>query len=88
VGGDPLRDIALSAVGLEEFSFRRHTRGREIIRMLGYVVLDNLGYRQYQSFLRAVGTVDFLRRRQGAWGEMKRRGIGVRGEEEAPTADR
>ena len=56
--------------------------------MLGYVVLDNLGYRQYQSFLRAVGTVDFLRRRQGAWGEMKRRGIGVRGEEEAPTADR
>ncbi len=80
--------LSVSAVALEEFSFRRHTRGREVLRMLGYVVLDNLGYRQLQSLLRAAGTVDFLRRRRGGWGEMRRRGLGVEGTRRAPAADR
>jgi cellulose synthase/poly-beta-1,6-N-acetylglucosamine synthase-like glycosyltransferase len=69
--------LSVSALALEEFSFRRHTRGVEVIRLLGFVVLDNLGYRQLQSFLRAVGTLDFVVRRRGTWGEMKRRGVGI-----------
>jgi cellulose synthase/poly-beta-1,6-N-acetylglucosamine synthase-like glycosyltransferase len=71
--------LSISALALEEFSFRRHTRGAEVVRMLGYVALDNLGYRQLQSLLRAVGTMDYLLGRSPKWGEMKRKGIGVRG---------
>jgi cellulose synthase/poly-beta-1,6-N-acetylglucosamine synthase-like glycosyltransferase len=71
--------LSVSALALEEFSFRRHTRGVEVARLLGYVALDNLGYRQLQSLFRAVGTLDFLLGRRGQWGEMKRRGIGVEG---------
>jgi cellulose synthase/poly-beta-1,6-N-acetylglucosamine synthase-like glycosyltransferase len=68
--------LSVSALALEEFSFRRHTRGREVIRMLAYVIGDNLGYRQFQSFLRARGTIQALLRRERSWGAMKRRGIG------------
>jgi cellulose synthase/poly-beta-1,6-N-acetylglucosamine synthase-like glycosyltransferase len=68
--------LSVSALALEEFSFRRHTRGREVTRMLGYVLFDNLGYRQYQSFLRAQGTIQALRGGNREWGEMKRKGIG------------
>jgi cellulose synthase/poly-beta-1,6-N-acetylglucosamine synthase-like glycosyltransferase len=77
--------LSTSALALEEFSFRRHTRGSEVARMLGYVALDNFGYRQFQSFLRAVGTLDFLFGRKGKWGEMKRKGIGVRDSEKVPS---
>jgi hypothetical protein len=68
--------LSISALALEEFSFRRHERGRDAARLLAFALLENLGYRQAMDALRIVGLVDALRRRRG-WGEMRRRGIGV-----------
>jgi hypothetical protein len=67
--------LSVSALALEELSFRRHSRHRDALRLLAYAVVDNLGYRQLNDAYRAIGIVDFLRKR-GGWGEMERRGIG------------
>ncbi len=67
--------LSVSALALEEFSFRRHVRGREVARMLAFAVVDNFGYRQLIGLFRALAFVDLLRRRR-AWGEQRRRGFG------------
>jgi cellulose synthase/poly-beta-1,6-N-acetylglucosamine synthase-like glycosyltransferase len=66
--------ISVAALALEEFSFRRHPRNREILRLLWLAVAENLGYRQLLAFWRFVAFVDLARRKQG-WGEMQRRGL-------------
>ncbi len=66
--------LSVNALALEEFSFRRHPRGRDVARMLAFAVVENLGYRQLMSVIRIVAFVDVARRRT-AWGAMTRRGI-------------
>jgi cellulose synthase/poly-beta-1,6-N-acetylglucosamine synthase-like glycosyltransferase len=66
--------LSISALALEEFSFRRHPRGREIGRMLFYAVVENLGYRQLTDVWRGQAFWDLARRRR-SWGEMTRRGF-------------
>jgi cellulose synthase/poly-beta-1,6-N-acetylglucosamine synthase-like glycosyltransferase len=66
--------LSISALALEEFSFRRHPRGREILRMLVYSALENLGYRQLTDVWRGVAFWDLARRKR-SWGEMTRRGF-------------
>jgi cellulose synthase/poly-beta-1,6-N-acetylglucosamine synthase-like glycosyltransferase len=67
--------LTISALALEEFNFQRHTRGRDVLRMLGYAVVENIGYRQLNDFWRLLALVDLARRKQG-WGAQVRRGIG------------
>ena len=67
--------LSVAALALEEFSFRRHPRTREVLRLVAYSILENLGYRQLNDLWRAIAFVDLARRKQG-WGAQKRRGIG------------
>lgn len=66
--------LSVSALALEELSFRRHQRTREVVRMMAYAVVDNVGYRQLTNLWRLLGMVDVLRGATG-WGEMTRRGF-------------
>jgi cellulose synthase/poly-beta-1,6-N-acetylglucosamine synthase-like glycosyltransferase len=66
--------LSVAALALEEFSFRRHGRRRDVLRMLAYAVLENFGFRQLTDWWRLMGMVDVVRRRKG-WGEMKRKGF-------------
>jgi cellulose synthase/poly-beta-1,6-N-acetylglucosamine synthase-like glycosyltransferase len=68
--------LSVSALALEELSFKRHARGREAARLLLFSVLENFGYRQLNDVWRLQAFVDVGRRRKG-WGEMQRRGLGV-----------
>jgi cellulose synthase/poly-beta-1,6-N-acetylglucosamine synthase-like glycosyltransferase len=68
--------LSVSALALEEFSFRRHESGREAARLLLFAVLENFGYRQLNDVWRIQAFVDLARRRK-SWGEMQRRGLGV-----------
>lgn len=68
--------LSVAALALEEFSFRRHPHGREVIRMLAYAVMENFGYRQLVDWWRLRGLWDVVRRRKG-WGDMKRKGFAV-----------
>jgi len=67
--------LSVSALALEEFSFRRYTRDREVTKMVAAAIVENFGYRQLLTLWRALGLVDVLRRRRD-WGEMRRRGLG------------
>ncbi len=67
--------LSVAALALEEFSFRRHPQTREIFRLVGYSVFENLGYRQLNDLWRTLAFVD-LARRTTTWGAQKRRGIG------------
>jgi cellulose synthase/poly-beta-1,6-N-acetylglucosamine synthase-like glycosyltransferase len=66
--------LSLAALTLEEHSFRRHRDGRDIARLVGFSVLENVGYRQIVSFWRFLAFFDLLRGR-AEWGEMRRKGF-------------
>jgi cellulose synthase/poly-beta-1,6-N-acetylglucosamine synthase-like glycosyltransferase len=66
--------ISIAAVLLEEISFRRYPRVRDLLRLCAYGVLENFGYRQMTAWWRFRGIIDFFRGRQG-WGAMTRKGF-------------
>jgi uncharacterized protein (DUF58 family) len=76
--------LSIAALALEEFNFRRHQSTRDIVKLVFYTVLENLGYRQLNDLWRMMAFVDLARRKQG-WGAQKRRGIGNLAGAEAPA---
>jgi len=66
--------ISVLAVLLEEVSFRRYPRTRDLLMLVAAGVLENFGYRQLTAWWRLKGTWDFFRGRQG-WGRMVRKGF-------------
>jgi cellulose synthase/poly-beta-1,6-N-acetylglucosamine synthase-like glycosyltransferase len=66
--------LSLAALTLEEHSFRRHRDGRDIARLVGFSVLENVGYRQMLSFWRFLAFYDLVRGHH-EWGEMRRKGF-------------
>jgi len=66
--------LSLAAVALEELSFRRYPRIKDLINLCGLAIVENFGYRQLSSWWRFRGTVSALRRKTG-WGELERKGF-------------
>jgi len=66
--------LSVAAVGLEELTFRRYPRQRDLLALFGLSVLEGFGYRQLSTLWRFRGLVSALRRKRG-WGEMTRRGF-------------
>jgi cellulose synthase/poly-beta-1,6-N-acetylglucosamine synthase-like glycosyltransferase len=67
--------LSLAAVALEELSFRRYPRVRDLLHLFLLALLDNLGYRQLSAWWRLKGTISAARGVQG-WGRMTRKGFG------------
>jgi cellulose synthase/poly-beta-1,6-N-acetylglucosamine synthase-like glycosyltransferase len=69
--------LCLSAFSmlLEELSFHRYDTMRDRLILLGWLVVEPLGYRQLTVLWRLRGLVKYLRRRSD-WGVMPRRGFG------------
>jgi len=66
--------ISLSAVLLEEMSFRRYPKVRHLLLLASIGVIENFGYRQLTTWWRLRGVIDFLRKKSG-WGVMTRKGF-------------
>jgi cellulose synthase/poly-beta-1,6-N-acetylglucosamine synthase-like glycosyltransferase len=66
--------LSVAALALEEFSFRRHGRDRDVARMLLFALFENVGFRQLVSFWRLLALFDLVRGKN-AWGVMERRGL-------------
>ena len=66
--------LTTAALALEEFSYHRYRRRRDVLRLLAYAVLENVGYHQLHDLWRAIGYVDIARGRTG-WGAQQRRGF-------------
>lgn len=67
--------LTIASIALEDIVFQRHRMVRDVLRMMGYAVIENVGYRQLNDLWRTMGLVDLVRRKKG-WGAQRRRGIG------------
>jgi len=66
--------LSFAAIGLEELSFRRYARWRDLVSLLGVAITENLGYRQLSTYWRIRGMVSKLGGAT-AWGAMERQGF-------------
>lgn len=66
--------LATAALALEEFSFHRYASLSDRVVLLGWGVLENLGYRQLTVLYRLNGLQRFVRGRSD-WGRMQRQGF-------------
>ena len=66
--------ISVGAVVLEELSFRRYPRARDLLILASVGVIENFGYRQLTTYWRLKGVVDFFKKKQ-TWGTMTRKGF-------------
>ncbi len=66
--------ISIASVLLEELSFRRYLRLRDVFKLLAAALLENFGYRQLTTWWRLRGLIDYWRGQTG-WGAMARRGL-------------
>jgi cellulose synthase/poly-beta-1,6-N-acetylglucosamine synthase-like glycosyltransferase len=69
--------LSVASLALEEFSFRRHRRSREIARMMLYTVLESFGYRQLTSYWRVREMIAIAMGRKATWQALPRRGLGA-----------
>jgi hypothetical protein len=52
--------LSVGAVLLEEMTYRRYPRTRDLLILLAYGMLENVGYRQLILFFRVQGILKFL----------------------------
>jgi cellulose synthase/poly-beta-1,6-N-acetylglucosamine synthase-like glycosyltransferase len=67
--------ISLAAVAVEEFSFHRYGRWRDLGVAMAVTVLENFGYRQLTAWWRVQGLWAALRGTEQVWGVMTREGF-------------
>jgi cellulose synthase/poly-beta-1,6-N-acetylglucosamine synthase-like glycosyltransferase len=77
--------LSIAAVLLEDLAFRRFGRFRDLLRLVLFGVLENLGYRQLVTMYRLRGCFSYLRGDK-AWGTIERVGFGPVAEA-APAAE-
>lgn len=66
--------FSIAAVALEELSFRRYRRSRDLVVLLGLALIESFGYRQLITVWRLRGLISALRNDR-SWGEMERSGF-------------
>jgi len=66
--------LSLATLLLEELSFRRYRRRRDLLRLVGVAVLENFGLRQLHSWWRLVALLTWRGRPQ-TWQSAPRQGF-------------
>lgn len=66
--------MSISALLLEEICFHMYPRTRHILVLILFSLLENLGYRQLNSWWRLVGLYQWTTGQQQQWGTMVRKG--------------
>lgn len=67
--------VNLIALVVEEYSFHRYTRWRDLWAAVAASVLENVGFRQLTAVWRLQGMVAAFRGSRQVWGEMTRQGF-------------
>ncbi len=66
--------VSISSLMLESLSFNLYEKRRHTILLIIASVFENIGYRQINSVWRLIGLIQWILRRKGGWGEMRRTG--------------
>lgn len=69
--------LSVWAIVLEELSFQRYKRRSDLLRLLGFALIEGLGYRQMTVLFRLQAFWRFLRGVE-SWGTMTREGFSAR----------
>jgi hypothetical protein len=64
--------LSTTALLLEELSFHTYPKARHLLALFGVSLLENLGYRQLNSWWRLQALWGWLRGERMQWGAMKR----------------
>jgi cellulose synthase/poly-beta-1,6-N-acetylglucosamine synthase-like glycosyltransferase len=67
---------SVAAILLEELSFKRYPKARDLAVLLSCGVLENFGYRQITAWWRVKAFWDYFRGKK-QWGAMQRKGFGA-----------
>jgi cellulose synthase/poly-beta-1,6-N-acetylglucosamine synthase-like glycosyltransferase len=67
--------LTVVALALEELTFHRYRRRRDLVAALAAAALENLGYRHMTAWWRVVGTIQAMRATPPEWGAMTRTGF-------------
>ncbi len=77
--------VTLCAMTVEEYSFHRYGRWRDLWITVGAAVMENVGYRQATAVWRLQGWAASLAGRKQTWGVMTRTGFGDEGSREGTS---
>lgn len=67
--------VSLASLLVEELSFARFPRARDLAALMVAAALEPFWFRPLHTWWRAVGLVRALRGRESEWGEMTRTGF-------------
>jgi cytochrome c oxidase subunit IV len=67
--------VTLTAVLVEEFTFRRYHRWPDLLVIMVATAAENFGFRQLTAWWRVRGGWHAARRRRAEWGVMTRQGF-------------
>ena len=67
--------LSVNAILLEEISFHRYPKLRQILVLFFASIIENIGFRQTMTWWRLVGLFKFFFKSRSSWGEMKRKGV-------------
>ncbi len=67
--------VSTTAIAVEEFTYHRYARGRDLVALLAAAVVENVGYRQVHAWFRLRGLLAALTRRRAVWTAMPRTGF-------------
>jgi cellulose synthase/poly-beta-1,6-N-acetylglucosamine synthase-like glycosyltransferase len=71
--------LSLTAVFLEDLTFHRHERWRDLGRLLVAAVLESGGLRWFHAWWRVRGMIDSVNPRSAGWGKLHRAGFQTSG---------
>ena len=66
--------LSTGSVLMEEATIRRYPRVGHVVTLMGYALLENLGYRQMTAFFRAQGVIQYLTGRR-RWETVRKSGM-------------
>ena len=66
--------LSTLAVCLEELSFKKYVRPKELILLIITAILENFGYRQFTAWWRFRGLLEYVIGKR-SWGKMERKGF-------------
>lgn len=67
--------VAMATLAIEEFSFHKYPRWRDLALAVAAGFVESFGYHQLTAFWRLQGLWDGVRRTERVWGEMTRSGF-------------
>jgi cellulose synthase/poly-beta-1,6-N-acetylglucosamine synthase-like glycosyltransferase len=67
--------LSMTAIAVEEVTYHRYGRGRDLLRLMGAAVVEHLWFRWAHSWYRLLGLVAALTRRTAVWTAMPRVGF-------------